>query len=62
MNHDYTFQNIDTLERVAGLPEEKLVEAHGSFHSAHCVNCRKEYAHEWVKGIKNVLNYNQSLL
>ena len=45
---------------MAGLPEEKLVEAHGSFHSAHCVNCRKEYAHEWVKGIK--LNYNQSLL
>ena len=24
-------QNIDTLERVAGIPAEKLVEAHGSF-------------------------------
>ena len=47
-----TFQNIDTLERVAGIPEEKLVEAHGSFHTAHCVVCRKEYTHEWVKGIK----------
>ena len=40
---------------MAGLPEEKLVEAHGSFHSAHCVNCRKEYAHEWVKGIKKCI-------
>ncbi|XP_078351074.1 NAD-dependent protein deacetylase sirtuin-2-like isoform X1 [Oculina patagonica] len=45
---NYT-QNIDTLERVAGLPEEKLVEAHGSFHTAHCLGCRKEYTHEWVK-------------
>lgn len=45
------FQNIDTLERVAGIPEEKLVEAHGSFHTAHCVDCRKEYTHKWVKGI-----------
>lgn len=45
---NYT-QNIDTLERVAGIPEEKLVEAHGSFHTAHCVDCRKEYTHKWVK-------------
>ncbi|KAJ7357403.1 hypothetical protein OS493_024914 [Desmophyllum pertusum] len=45
---NYT-QNIDTLEREAGIPEEKLVEAHGSFHMAHCLDCRKEYTHEWVK-------------
>ncbi|KAJ3083893.1 NAD-dependent protein deacetylase sirtuin-2 [Rhizoclosmatium hyalinum] len=30
-------QNIDTLERVAGLNENYLVEAHGSFASAKCV-------------------------
>ncbi|KAJ3242158.1 NAD-dependent protein deacetylase sirtuin-2 [Chytriomyces hyalinus] len=30
-------QNIDTLERVAGIDEEYLVEAHGSFGSASCV-------------------------
>lgn len=33
---NYT-QNIDTLERLAGLDEELLVEAHGSFHSARCI-------------------------
>ncbi|KAJ3233988.1 NAD-dependent protein deacetylase sirtuin-2 [Chytriomyces hyalinus] len=30
-------QNIDTLERVAGIDEKYLVEAHGSFASAKCV-------------------------
>ncbi|KAJ2311116.1 NAD-dependent protein deacetylase sirtuin-2, partial [Coemansia sp. RSA 2702] len=28
-------QNIDCLERVAGVESELLVEAHGSFHAAH---------------------------
>lgn len=42
-------QNIDTLERVAGIPEEKLVEAHGTFHTSHCLKCRKEYCLEWMK-------------
>lgn len=42
-------QNIDTLERIAGIPEEKLVEAHGTFHTNHCVDCRKEYSMEWAK-------------
>ncbi|KAI9325283.1 DHS-like NAD/FAD-binding domain-containing protein [Zopfochytrium polystomum] len=30
-------QNIDTLERVAGLTDDHVVEAHGSFFSATCV-------------------------
>lgn len=42
-------QNIDTLERIAGIPSEKLVEAHGTFYTNHCVECRKEYSMEWVK-------------
>ncbi|ESP02931.1 hypothetical protein LOTGIDRAFT_206064 [Lottia gigantea] len=42
-------QNIDTLERVAGLPGEKLVEAHGTFHSSHCLICDKQYTLEWIK-------------
>ncbi|KAI3643265.1 hypothetical protein MP228_012820 [Amoeboaphelidium protococcarum] len=47
---NYT-QNIDTLERVAGIDEELLIEAHGSFHAAHCVNqkCRRKYKHEAIK-------------
>jgi NAD-dependent deacetylase sirtuin 2 len=42
-------QNIDTIELVAGIPEEKLVFAHGSFQAAHCIGCRKEYTPQWVK-------------
>ena len=32
-------QNIDTLERRAGVSKEKLVEAHGSFASQSCIDC-----------------------
>ncbi|RZC40179.1 SIR2 domain containing protein [Asbolus verrucosus] len=42
-------QNIDTLERVAGIPETKIVEAHGTFYTGHCLKCRKEYSLEWMK-------------
>jgi len=42
-------QNIDTLEREAGIPGDKLVEAHGTFHTSHCLKCRKEYTLEWMK-------------
>ena len=34
-------QNIDTLEREAGLKDQKLVEAHGAFHKGHCIDCFK---------------------
>lgn len=43
-------QNIDTLERIAGIPGEKLVEAHGTFHSSHCLDCRAEYSLQWMRG------------
>ena len=42
-------QNIDTLERIAGVPDERFVEAHGTFHTAHCMECKKLYPQEWVK-------------
>ncbi|XP_010896948.4 NAD-dependent protein deacetylase sirtuin-2 isoform X2 [Esox lucius] len=44
-------QNIDTLERVAGLESEDLIEAHGTFYSSHCVSfmCRSEYSMDWMK-------------
>ena len=44
-------QNIDTLERRAGIDGNLLVEAHGSFHDAHCIGCHKEYSHQFVKGV-----------
>ncbi|XP_060572300.1 NAD-dependent protein deacetylase sirtuin-2-like isoform X2 [Ruditapes philippinarum] len=42
-------QNIDTLERVAGLSNDKNVEAHGSFNTGHCLECGDEYSLEWMK-------------
>ncbi|AAZ12234.1 Silent information regulator 2 related protein 1 [Trypanosoma equiperdum] len=36
-------QNIDGLERACGIPESLLVEAHGSFSSASCVDCHAKY-------------------
>ncbi|KAL5463520.1 hypothetical protein EMCRGX_G032420 [Ephydatia muelleri] len=44
-------QNIDTLERRAGINEDLLVEAHGAFHNAHCIDCGKEYSHEFVRDL-----------
>lgn len=45
-------QNIDSLERIAGVPGEKLLEAHGTFNTSHCTNkrCAKAYSLEWMKG------------
>lgn len=36
-------QNIDTLERQAGVSAEKLVEAHGSFASQSCIDCKAPF-------------------
>eukprot|EP01117_Protostelium_nocturnum_P003461 TRINITY_DN144_c1_g1_i2.p1 TRINITY_DN144_c1_g1~~TRINITY_DN144_c1_g1_i2.p1 ORF type:complete len:380 (-),score=94.24 TRINITY_DN144_c1_g1_i2:23-1162(-) len=42
-------QNIDTLERVAGVKGESLVEAHGSFGSARCIDCKTLVDNAWLK-------------
>uniref|UniRef100_A0A8C2XCA6 NAD-dependent protein deacetylase sirtuin-2 n=1 Tax=Cyclopterus lumpus TaxID=8103 RepID=A0A8C2XCA6_CYCLU len=44
-------QNIDTLERVAGLEGDDLIEAHGTFFTSHCVSfcCRQEYNLDWMR-------------
>lgn len=44
-------QNIDTLERVAGISDKKLVEAHGTFYTGHCQKCRQMYDLQWMKGM-----------
>lgn len=54
-------QNIDTLERISGIPEDLLIEAHGSFNTAHCIGqgktgkgnkgCNKVYTKEFVRDI-----------
>jgi len=42
-------QNIDALEHIAGVPEEKIIEAHGTFHRAYCTKCKKFYNLPWLK-------------
>ncbi|EEB16380.1 NAD-dependent deacetylase sirtuin-2, putative [Pediculus humanus corporis] len=42
-------QNIDGLEKLAGIPSEKVVEAHGTFYTSHCLSCKKKYSLEWMK-------------
>ncbi|KZV92271.1 NAD-dependent deacetylase sirtuin-2 [Exidia glandulosa HHB12029] len=36
-------QNIDTLERRAGVPPKRIIEAHGSFASQRCVDCKHPF-------------------
>ena len=40
--HRIYTQNIDTLERLAGIEDKYIVEAHGSFATNHCVECRAQ--------------------
>jgi NAD-dependent SIR2 family protein deacetylase len=42
-------QNIDGLEYLADIPAEKLVECHGHFRTASCVQCRKAADGQAVK-------------
>lgn len=42
-------QNIDCLERAAGVPAEKIIEAHGSFASQRCIECKKEFPDDEMK-------------
>ncbi|CCW64087.1 unnamed protein product [Phytomonas sp. EM1] len=36
-------QNVDGLEWSAGLPEELLVEAHGTFQTSSCIDCKQSF-------------------
>jgi len=42
-------QNIDTLERKAGVRGDILVEAHGSFANSHCIECGEQYPNAEMK-------------
>ncbi|XP_062860826.1 NAD-dependent protein deacetylase sirtuin-3 [Trichomycterus rosablanca] len=42
-------QNIDGLEKMCGIPDEKLVEAHGSFATAACHLCYTPFPAEEAK-------------
>ncbi|KAL9091430.1 MAG: hypothetical protein Q9165_004816 [Trypethelium subeluteriae] len=47
--HRLFTQNIDCLEREAGVPDDKIVEAHGSFATQRCIECRTPYSGEEMK-------------
>ena len=42
-------QNIDALENLGGLPEEKIIEAHGTFRECFCMDCDEKYDLAWLK-------------
>lgn len=47
-------QNIDCLEREAGVPEDKIIEAHGSFAHQRCIECKSDYpTHMMKEAIQN---------
>lgn len=51
-------QNIDSLELRAGVSRNKIMQAHGHFDSAHCINCRKQAdIRELKKHLKNKTVY-----
>ncbi|KXS94307.1 hypothetical protein AC578_6789 [Pseudocercospora eumusae] len=42
-------QNIDCLEREAGVPDDKMIEAHGSFARQSCIECKQPYPDDEIK-------------
>ncbi|KAG8686654.1 Sir2 histone deacetylase Hst2 [Ceratobasidium sp. 423] len=49
-------QNIDTLERLAGVPPEKLVEAHRSFADNRCIDCGAEFPSDKMRKLVMTCN------
>ncbi len=47
--HQLFTQNIDCLERRAGVPEQLIVEAHGSFATQRCIDCTAEYPEDKMR-------------
>ncbi|PIO74522.1 transcriptional regulator, Sir2 family, partial [Teladorsagia circumcincta] len=42
-------QNIDSLEYLTGIPEEKVVTAHGSHRTSTCTACGKKFDLQWLE-------------
>jgi NAD+-dependent protein deacetylase SIR2 len=47
--HTCFTQNIDTLERRAGISSSKIIEAHGSFATQRCIDCKRPFDEEKMK-------------
>ena len=46
-------QNIDCLDLKAGVPPDKIVEAHGSFANQHCIDCKHSYPSDMMESRLN---------
>jgi NAD-dependent histone deacetylase SIR2 len=55
-------QNIDTLERRAGIPQDKIVEAHGSFATQRCISCKSPFDGEEIKRMVNEMKIPKCLI
>lgn len=64
---NYT-QNIDGLEVLAGVPPEKMVECHGHFREAACIECKRSHDGDLCKkkilleGIAPTCNFCRGLV
>jgi len=47
-------QNIDNLEQLAGVKDEKLVQCHGSFATASCLRCKLQVSCDEIR--EDILN------
>lgn len=44
-------QNIDCLDREAGVPEDRIIEAHGSFAHSHCIECKSSFPADLMRQV-----------
>lgn len=42
-------QNVDALDLLTGLPEDKLIQAHGHIRSGSCIGCKEAYTFDYLK-------------
>lgn len=54
-------QNIDTLERLAGVTGDFIVEAHGSFAENHCIDCSEPMSTEELKRLMFSKHINEGI-
>lgn len=48
---DVITQNVDGLHQRAGVPEEKLIEVHGTVRYCKCLTCGARYENDEVRGM-----------
>ena len=42
-------QNVDGLHHASGVPEEKIIELHGTIRWVNCLECKKRYPREQIQ-------------